>query len=79
MEQNFATIFEDVSHERSSFFIISLSNPDILKQSKFTEHERNIIKNIALDILHRQRMVKQYTALLLLKEYFLLNKWPILI
>ena len=33
MEQNFATIFEDVRHERSLILLLSLTDPDILKQS----------------------------------------------
>ena len=39
MERLFATIFEDVSHDRSKFLIRLLTNPDISKQSKFTDHE----------------------------------------
>ena len=48
MEQYFATIFEDVRHERSLILLLSLVDPDILKQSKFTDYEIDIIKNIAL-------------------------------
>ena len=32
--------------------LLSLVEPDILKQSKFTDHEIDIIKNIALEKLH---------------------------
>ena len=52
MESFFATIFEDVRHERSLCLLLSLVEPDILKQSKFTDHEIDIIKKIALEILH---------------------------
>ena len=49
MEQYFNTIFEDIRHERSLFLLLSLVEPDILKQSKFTDYEIEIIKNIALE------------------------------
>ena len=52
MEQYFATIFEVVRHERSLILILSLVEPSILKQSKFTDHEIEIIKNLALEKLH---------------------------
>ena len=55
MEAFFNTIFEDVRHERSLILILSLVEPDILKQSDFTDHEIDIIENIALEKLHRQR------------------------
>ena len=37
-------MFEDVRHERSLLFILSLTDPDILKQAKFTDHEKNIVR-----------------------------------
>ena len=48
MEAYFNTIFEDVRQEGSLFLLLSLVEPDILKQSEFTDHEIDIIKNIAL-------------------------------
>ena len=54
MEARFNTIFEDVRHERSLIFLLSLTDPDILRQSKFTDDEINIIKDLALSKLHRQ-------------------------
>ena len=54
MEAYFATIFEDVRHERSLILLLSLTDPDILEQSKFTDHEINIITNLAIEKLHRQ-------------------------
>ena len=45
MEAYFNTIFEDVRHERSLILLLSLVEPSILKQSKFTGHEIEIIKN----------------------------------
>ena len=70
MEQYFATIFEDVRHERSLILILSIVEPDILKQSKFTNDEIDIIKNIALDKIHRQRILKEIKAMDLLEKQF---------
>ena len=68
MEQYFATVIEDVRHERSLILLLSLVEPDILKQCKFTDHEIGIIKNIALEKLHRQRFSKEQVALALLES-----------
>ena len=46
-------MFEVVRHERSLIFLPSLTDPDILKQSKFTDDEINNIKNQALEKLQR--------------------------
>ena len=70
MEAYFATMFEDVRHERSLILILSLVEPDILKQSKFTDDEINIIKNLALEKLHRQRILKEHFAMDLLEKQF---------
>ena len=49
--------------------------PHISKQSKFTDNEIDIIKNIALEKLHRQRNLKEIVALDLLgKNNFLISK-----
>ena len=68
MEAYFNSIFEDIRHERSIILLLSLIEPDILKQSKFTDHEIEIIKNIALEKLHRQRILKEYHAMTLLEK-----------
>ena len=68
MEAFFATIFEDVRHERSLILSLSLVEPDILKQSKFTDHETDINKYFALEKLHRQRNLKGIIALDLLEK-----------
>ena len=39
MEAYFSYLFEDVRHERSLVLLLSLTDPDILKQSKFTGGE----------------------------------------
>ena len=66
MDVYFATMFEDVRHERSLIILLSLTDPDRLKQKKLTNHEIKVIKNLAFEILHRQRMLKEYSALQLL-------------
>ena len=70
METYFNTIFEDVRHERSLILLLSLVEPSILKQSKFTYHEIEIIKNLALEKLHRQRVLKEHIAMDLLEKHF---------
>ena len=74
MEAYFNTIFEDVRYERCLVLLLSLVEPDILSQSKFTDHEIDIIKNIALEKLHRQRNLKEIFVLDLLENNFLINK-----
>ena len=68
MEAYFSTVFEDIRHERSLILLLSLVEPDILKQSEFTDHEIDIVKNIALEKLHRQRNLKEIVALDLLEK-----------
>ena len=70
MEAHFTTIFEDVKHERSLILLLSLVEPDILKQSNFTDHEIDVIKNIALEKLHRQRTLKEVASKDLLEKQF---------
>ena len=68
MEQYFSNLFDDIRHERSLILLLSLIEPDILKQSKFTDDEIEIIKNLALEKLHRQRILKEYHAVSLLSD-----------
>ena len=70
MEAYFATMLEDFRHERSLILLLSLTDPDILKQSKFTHDEIKIIKNIALEKLHRQRILKEHVAMDLIEKQF---------
>ena len=70
MEAFFATVFEDVRHERSFSLLLSLVEPSILKQSKFTDHEIEIVKNLALEKLNRQRILKEHIAMDLLEKQF---------
>ena len=67
MEAYFNTIFEDVRQERSPIFLLSLVELSILKQSKFTDHGIEVIKNLALEKLNRQRVLKEYHAMSLLE------------
>ena len=68
MEQYFNTIFEDIRYERSLVLLLSLVEPDILKQSKFTDHEVSIIKDIAPEKIFRQKNLKEIFALDLLEK-----------
>ena len=70
MEAYSATTFEDVRHDRSITLLLSLTDTVILKQSKFTDDKIKIMKNIALQKLHRQRNLKEYVASSLVEEQF---------
>ena len=70
MEHYFTTIFEDVRHERSLILLSSLTDPDISGQSKFTVDEIEIIKNLALEKLHGQRILKEHVPMGLLEKQF---------
>ena len=63
MENYFISLFEDVRHERSLILLLSLTDEGILKQSGFTINEIKIIKNIALEKIHRQKSLKEHYAL----------------
>ena len=49
----------------------------MLKQSKFTDHEINLVKNVALEKLHRQDCLKEYYALQILEIVLPITNWPI--
>ena len=70
MEAYFSNLFEDIRHERSLILLLSLTDSDILKQSNFTNDEIEIIRNIALEKLHRQRILKEVAAMDLLEKQF---------
>ena len=70
MEQYISNLFEDIRYERCPVFLLSLVEPDILKQSKFTDDEINIMKDIALDKIHRQRVLKEIKAMDLIDKQF---------
>ena len=68
MEAYFTTLFDDIRHERSLILLLSLTDPDILRKSKFNDNEIEIIKNLALEKLHRQRILKEYHAVSLFSD-----------
>ena len=68
MESFFAIMFEDFRHERSLILMLSLTDPDMLRQSKFTDFEIDFIKNLAVENLHRQRILKEQAAMSLLES-----------
>ena len=53
MEQYFATLFEDVRHERSLILLLSLPDSDIVKHFKITDQKIYIIKNLTPEKLDR--------------------------
>ena len=55
MEAYFSNLFDDIRYERALIFLLSIVEPDILKQFKFTDNELSIIKDIALEKIFRQR------------------------
>ena len=52
------------------FFSLSLPEPDILKQPKFTDNEVSITEDIAHERFFRQRNLKEYVAMDLLETQF---------
>ena len=70
MEQYFSNLIEDNRYERSLISSLSLVEPDILKQSKFTDSEVSILKDIPLEKIFRQRNLKKYFAMDLLEKQF---------
>ena len=68
MEQYFPTMFEDVRHERSLILPLALTDAVFSRQSKLTDHEISIIKDLALEELHRQRILKEEVAVLFESE-----------
>ena len=44
-----------------------MTDPNILKEAKFTDHEINLLKNLAFEKLHRQRISKKDVAIALLE------------
>ena len=67
-------MFEDIRHERPLVLLLSLTDPDITKQAKFTDHKTNINKNLAIEKLHRQRILKEEVAFALLEPELELSK-----
>ena len=70
MEAYFTNLFEDIRHEHSLIILLSIVEPDILRQSKFLDDKIEIIKNFSFEKLHRQRNLKEVIALELLEKHF---------
>ena len=68
MEAYFSNLFEDIRYERALILLLSLVEPDILKQSKFTDNEVSIIKDTALEKIFRQLNLEEYFAMDLLEN-----------
>ena len=68
MEKYFSTLFEDVRYERRVILVLSLTDEGILNQNGFTEDEIKIINNIALQKVHKQRIIKEYKAIEILES-----------
>ena len=67
MEQYFSNLFEDIRHERALILLLSIVEPDILRQSNFNDDEIEIIKNLALEKLYRRLILKEHHAVSLLE------------
>ena len=60
-------MFEDVRDEQSLMSSRPLTDPDIYKQSNFTDDELIMLENLALGTLYRQQILKEYTTMFLLE------------
>ena len=67
MEAFISNLFEDMRYQRNLILLFSLRDPNIIKQSKLTDDEINIIKSLALEKLQRQKSLKEYFVLQILE------------
>ena len=66
MEAFFSNLFEDVRHERSLILFLSLTDPDIMKRSRF--NDPSIVRNTAhIDLIDRNITSARYIQV---------NQWP---
>ena len=70
MERNFSNLFEVVGHERSLILLLSLTDPGLLKQSKFTDDEMDVTESFAIEKLHHHQKLKEYVAMDFLEKQF---------
>ena len=62
-------MFEVGRHERSLILLLSLTDPDNLRQSKFTVYEiHDNNKKLALEKLQQQRILNEHIAMSLLES-----------
>ena len=66
-------MFEDVRYKEPGIRLLSVTDPDILKQSSYTDYGTNI-KTLASEKFHRQRKLKNYVAVQKTQKLFLLFK-----
>ena len=59
MDQYFATVFEDVRHERSLILLLSLTDPNKLKHSKFKDDDVNFIEKYCFRKLTKATNIKR--------------------
>ena len=64
-------MFEDARQERSLVKLLSLPEPDVIQQSKVTEFEMIIIKKLASEEVHRERLLKECVAVQILEQFSL--------
>ena len=70
-------MFGEFHLERSLLSLLALTDPDILKKSKFTDHEQNMMKNLPLEKMRRQLIFKENVAVSLTEQGFLFfEEWP---
>ena len=62
----FATLFENDRYAQSLVFLLSITDPDISKQSKLFEFESNMLKNLALRKKCIQRALEECVFLFIL-------------
>ena len=67
MKSYSSNLFKDIRYESSLIFFLSLTDPDILRHSKVTDDELNVIKTLALEKIYRQRILKEYFAVSILE------------
>ena len=70
MEQYFAKTFQDVTYEKSLKLLLSLTDPDILKQNKFTDDEHNPIKKSSSRIFTKTKIFKETLCLTIIRMVF---------
>ena len=63
-------MFEDIRHELLLKLLLSLTDPDILRQGKLTDDDIEILKKLAFEKLHSKRILKEHVAMDLLGKRF---------
>ena len=74
LEQIFTAMFEDVKHVGTLVLLLSLTDPEKIKQSKVTDHEINKKKSSFRKIT-RTEIIKKKVAVSIVVYSFLFNKY----